>query len=61
MIRRYIEIFKSSLQEVRAAIGMPKMRGMGSARPGPYDRGDRFGAGSARYRMTPGSRSYRGQ
>ncbi|KAL2734393.1 heterogeneous nuclear ribonucleoprotein H [Vespula squamosa] len=43
---RYIEIFRSSLSEVRASIG-PKMRGgpMGgfNQRPAPYDRGDRFG------------------
>ncbi|XP_029830266.1 heterogeneous nuclear ribonucleoprotein H2 isoform X3 [Ixodes scapularis] len=48
---RYIEIFKSSLQEIRSAVGMgvPKMmRPLGTARPGPYDRGDRFG-GPSRY------------
>ncbi|XP_076234436.1 heterogeneous nuclear ribonucleoprotein glorund isoform X2 [Calliopsis andreniformis] len=43
---RYIEIFRSSLSEVRASIG-PKMRGgpMGgfNQRPAPYDRGARFG------------------
>ncbi|XP_072749406.1 heterogeneous nuclear ribonucleoprotein H isoform X4 [Anoplolepis gracilipes] len=43
---RYIEIFRSSLSEVRASIG-PKMRGgpMGgfNQRPAPYTRGDRFG------------------
>ncbi|KAH0947835.1 hypothetical protein HN011_003634 [Eciton burchellii] len=42
---RYIEIFRSSLSEVRASIG-PKMRGgpMGgfNQRPTPYTRGDRF-------------------
>lgn len=44
---RYIEIFKSSLQEVKNAM-LPRMRqpmmgGVGG-RPGPYDRmGDRFG------------------
>lgn len=46
IIDRYIEIFRSSLSEVRASIG-PKMRGgpMGgfNQRPAPYDRGDRFG------------------
>lgn len=45
-INRYIEIFRSSLSEVRASIG-PKMRGgpMGgfNQRPAPYTRGDRFG------------------
>ena len=44
---RYIEIFKSTLAEARAA-AMPRMRGgpMGvmSKRPGPYDRMDRFGS-----------------
>ncbi|XP_066602984.1 heterogeneous nuclear ribonucleoprotein H-like [Prorops nasuta] len=43
---RYIEIFRSSLSEVRASIG-PKIRGgpMGgfNQRPAPYDRHDRFG------------------
>lgn len=43
---RYIEIFRSSLAEVRAAIS-PKMRPMVSGpfsnRPAPYDRHDRFG------------------
>ncbi|XP_034945143.1 heterogeneous nuclear ribonucleoprotein H2 [Chelonus insularis] len=44
---RYIEIFRSSLSEVRASIG-PKMRGgpMGGGfnqRPAPYDQRDRFG------------------
>lgn len=46
IINRYIEIFRSSLSEVRASIG-PKMRGgpMGgfNQRPAPYTRGDRFG------------------
>lgn len=43
---RYIEIFRSSLSEVRASIG-PKMRGGPMSgfnqRPAPYDRGSRFG------------------
>ncbi|KAK0093599.1 hypothetical protein PV326_013136 [Microctonus aethiopoides] len=43
---RYIEIFRSSLSEVRASIG-PKMRNgpMGgyNQRPTPYDQRDRFG------------------
>nr|CAD7404546.1 unnamed protein product [Timema poppensis] len=46
-VRGYIEIFRSSLMEVRAALS-PKMRtGAGgyNQRPTPYDRGDRFGAG----------------
>lgn len=46
IVNRYIEIFRSSLSEVRASIG-PKMRGgpMGgfNQRPAPYTRGDRFG------------------
>ena len=54
---RYIEIFKSSLQELRNANQMRGMRGgmgvggmssggMGMGRPGPYDRMmDRFGSG----------------
>lgn len=46
---RYIEIFKSSLEEVRNAGGgrgggRGGMGGMGG-RPGPYDRSDRFGGG----------------
>ncbi|XP_059476192.1 heterogeneous nuclear ribonucleoprotein H-like [Neocloeon triangulifer] len=56
---RYIEIFRSSLSEVRAALG-PKMRPMGfSQRPAPYDRGDRYG-GMNRYGMGRGSRSFKG-
>ncbi|CAD6209119.1 GSCOCG00003736001-RA-CDS [Cotesia congregata] len=42
---RYIEIFRSSLSELRASFG-PKMRGsMGgfNQRPAPYDQRDRFG------------------
>ncbi|XP_077521376.1 heterogeneous nuclear ribonucleoprotein F-like isoform X1 [Amblyomma americanum] len=60
---RYIEIFKSSLQEVRSAVGMgvPKMmRPMGGARPGPYDRADRFGGGPSRYGIGRGGRNFRG-
>lgn len=43
---RYIEIFKSSLQEIRSAMGMGpmRMRTMGSNRMSPYDRMDRPGA-----------------
>ncbi|KAF4521628.1 hypothetical protein B566_EDAN006670 [Ephemera danica] len=56
---RYIEIFRSSLSEVRAALG-PKMRPMGfNQRPAPYDRGDRFG-GMNRYGVGRGSRSFKG-
>ncbi|KAK7113545.1 heterogeneous nuclear ribonucleoprotein H2-like [Littorina saxatilis] len=42
---RYIEIFKSSLAEANAVTGRDRgFRGsMGMGRPGPYDRGDRFG------------------
>lgn len=60
---RYIEIFKSSLQEIRSAVGMgvPKMmRPMGSARPGPYDRAERYGGGPSRYGMGRGGRNFRG-
>lgn len=35
--RRYIEIFKSSRNEIRAYYEVPR-RGMGGQRPGPYDR-----------------------
>ena len=49
---RYIEIFKSSLQELRNATNFHRMRqpmsggsGGGMGRPGPYDRSDRFGGG----------------
>ncbi|XP_020290011.1 heterogeneous nuclear ribonucleoprotein H2-like isoform X3 [Pseudomyrmex gracilis] len=56
---RYIEIFRSSLSEVRASIG-PKMRGgpMGgfNQRPAPYTRGDRFG-GVNRFSNGRGSRN----
>ncbi len=45
---RYIEIFKSSLPELRQA-GMStrggRGMGMGMGRPGPYDRSDRFMGG----------------
>ncbi|GFO33139.1 heterogeneous nuclear ribonucleoprotein f [Plakobranchus ocellatus] len=48
---RYIEIFKSSLSEANGTGGMrgggirPLMGGGMPPRPGPYDRGDRFGIG----------------
>lgn len=45
LINRYIEIFRSSLAEIRAQTG-PKIRPLMSEiipRPAPYDRGDRFG------------------
>jgi hypothetical protein len=61
---RYIEIFRSSLSEVRAAIG-PKMRPMGpgsfNQRPAPYDRGDRFGGMNRYNNMGRGSRSFKGE
>ena len=61
---RYIEIFRSSLSEVRAAIG-PKMRPMGpggfNQRPAPYDRGDRFGGMNRYNSMGRGSRSFKGE
>ncbi|KAI4494974.1 heterogeneous nuclear ribonucleoprotein H [Polistes fuscatus] len=56
---RYIEIFRSSLSEVRASIG-PKMRGpMGgfNQRPAPYDRGDRFGGMNRFSNNSRGSRN----
>lgn len=58
---RYIEIFKSSLQEIRVAVGMsgPKMRPLIPNRPGPYDRSDRFGGMMNRYAMGRG-RNFRG-
>jgi heterogeneous nuclear ribonucleoprotein F/H len=46
MTNRYIEIFRSSLSEVRASIGLKMRAGpMGgfNQRPAPYDRGSRFG------------------
>ncbi|KFM77833.1 Heterogeneous nuclear ribonucleoprotein H, partial [Stegodyphus mimosarum] len=45
---RYIEIFKSSLQEIRSAMGMGpmRMRTMGSNRMSPYDRPSAFGRGA---------------
>lgn len=53
---RYIEIFRSSLSEVRASIG-PKMRSGGpmnnfNMRPAPYDHRDRFG-GMNRFNNNP--------
>jgi hypothetical protein len=61
---RYIEIFRSSLSEVRAAIG-PKMRPMGpggfNQRPAPYDRGDRFGGMNRYNNIGRGSRSFKGE
>merc|ERR1719495_1298912 len=48
MGHRYIEIFKSSLAELRAKQGggakplMPRGGMRGGGRPTPYDRGDRF-------------------
>ncbi|XP_020555177.1 heterogeneous nuclear ribonucleoprotein H isoform X2 [Oryzias latipes] len=51
---RYIEIFKSSRNEIRAYYDVPR-RGLGGQRPGPYDRpmmsgprGGYYGPGSAR-------------
>ncbi|XP_060895951.1 heterogeneous nuclear ribonucleoprotein H3 isoform X2 [Labrus mixtus] len=51
---RYIEIFKSSRNEIRAYYELPR-RGMGAQRPGPYDRpmmggprGGFFGSGPGR-------------
>ncbi|MCL4124761.1 UNVERIFIED_CONTAM: hypothetical protein GTU68_024752 [Idotea baltica] len=53
---RYIEIFKSNLNEIRSAMS-PKMRGPGPmggfSRPSPYDSRDRFG-GPNRYNMSRG-------
>ncbi|XP_067139942.1 heterogeneous nuclear ribonucleoprotein F-like isoform X2 [Centruroides vittatus] len=60
---RYIEIFKSSLQEIRSAFGAgpPRMRpSLGSNRPAPYDRNDRFGGPSNRYGGGRGNRNFRG-
>ncbi|XP_076327081.1 heterogeneous nuclear ribonucleoprotein F-like isoform X2 [Tachypleus tridentatus] len=59
---RYIEIFKSSLQEVKTVVGMghPKMRTLMSARPSPYDRNDRFSGLGSRFGLSRGSRSFRG-
>lgn len=60
---RYIEIFKSSLQEIRSAVGMgpPKMRPFSSSsRHSPYDRNDRFGGPNSRYGIGRGSRNFRG-
>ncbi|XP_014211583.1 heterogeneous nuclear ribonucleoprotein H2 [Copidosoma floridanum] len=57
---RYIEIFRSSLSEVRGSIG-PKMRGgpmsAFNQRPAPYDRGNRFGGAN---RFNNNSRGNRG-
>lgn len=47
-LHRYIEIFPSTLQEAYANVGPPRQRNMGfmgSNRPGPYDRNDRFSGG----------------
>lgn len=60
-MHRYIEIFKSSLQEIRLAVGMsgPKMRPLIPNRPGPYDRSDRYGSLVNRYGMGRGGRNFR--
>ncbi|CAG5131528.1 unnamed protein product [Candidula unifasciata] len=47
---RYIEIFKSSMSEANASVGgmrggIHPLMGVGMPRPGPYDRGDRYGMG----------------
>lgn len=58
---RYIEIFRSSLNEVNGATGNT-WRKPGGFRPGPYDRGDRFGGGGGgggRYQPRS-SRSFKG-
>lgn len=65
---RYIEIFRSSLAEVRSA--GPKMRplmaGGFNQRPAPYDRSDRFGGmnryggGGSMGPMSRGSRNFKG-
>lgn len=65
---RYIEIFRSSLSEVNSVLGYSgnnnRRVGMGYSRPGPYDRGDRYGGGgggSSGGRFQPrGSRSFKG-
>ncbi|GJQ88331.1 hypothetical protein Trydic_g3807 [Trypoxylus dichotomus] len=69
---RYIEIFRSSLSEVNSALGYSNRRmgggGGGSmggySRPGPYDRGDRYGGGGGGGgggRFHPrGTRSFKG-
>lgn len=66
---RYIEIFRSSLSEVNNALGYgprggPPLRGPPSgifgSRPGPYDRGDRFGGPFASRFPARGSRSFKG-
>ncbi|KAI4458856.1 heterogeneous nuclear ribonucleoprotein-related [Holotrichia oblita] len=68
---KYIEIFRSSLSEVNSVLGYSnrRMGGGGSmggySRPGPYDRGDRYGGGggggggSGRFHPR-GSRSFKG-
>ena len=61
---RYIEIFRSSLSEVRASIG-PKMRagpmsGNFNQRPAPYARGDRFGGMNRFANNGRGNRGNRG-
>ena len=56
---RYIEIFRSSLSVVKGMMGYSNnnnSRRMNS-RPGPYDRGDRFGGGRFQPR---GSRNFKG-
>ncbi|KAB0801900.1 hypothetical protein PPYR_04086 [Photinus pyralis] len=64
---RYIEIFRSSLSEVQSVVGINNRRmggggggpGMGyNSRPGPYDRGDRYG--NMNRFQSRGSRSFKG-
>ncbi|XP_066249366.1 heterogeneous nuclear ribonucleoprotein H [Euwallacea similis] len=65
---RYIEIFRSSLSELNEALGYaprngPPARGPATTfgnRPGPYDRGDRFGGpGGGRF-LPRGNRNFKG-
>ncbi|XP_022913164.1 heterogeneous nuclear ribonucleoprotein H isoform X2 [Onthophagus taurus] len=68
---RYIEIFRSSLSEVNSVLGYSYRRMGGSggggggsigsySRPGPYDRGDRYGSGGGGRFQARGSRSFKG-
>lgn len=67
---RYIEIFRSSLSEVSGVLGYTgnnsRRMSMGYSRPGPYDRGDRYGGGGGggggggSGRFQPRSRSFKG-
>ncbi|KAL8569539.1 hypothetical protein ACOMHN_002085 [Nucella lapillus] len=58
---RYIEIFKSCLSEAHAMMGRDDRGYRSMGRPGPYERGDRFGgSGGMGFGRGPGGRNVKG-